>query len=99
MAGSPHLRTLIESELYSRQRDEIPTDDPIDLAIRGLYWGIGAGPEKFDTIPDADWLRIAKSDEHMLGAGTVRIWFEIIDDDTVELKFIEFTPNDPPDVS
>ena len=94
MSSRPQHKTLIETNLFTSQRDGLPSDAHLEDALRGLYWAISVGPDKFAGIPDTPWLRLAKTDDALLDAGTIRIWFEIPDDDTVELKFLEFTPSD-----
>ena len=95
MSTTPTHRTLRQSEVFSSALDHLPTDGPVAAALDGLIWGIATGPDKFDLIPDSNpGLYLAKTDDAFLGKGTLRIWFEIVDANTVELKFMEFLATD-----
>lgn len=58
--------------------------------FRGLTWGIAKAPHLFPEVDGYPGIRLAKSDADALPDARMMIWFQIKDDDTVYLWYIEY---------
>lgn len=88
------MRTLIESELYSREVARLGDVERLDDALTGVTWAISMMPEEFPILKGIGSLRLAKTERLKKGKSTVqlRIWFVIRDTHTVELLGIDWAP-------
>lgn len=92
MNGKFNARTLVESKPFTQKLQEISSIKNSDEAIAVLLWAISTKPEFFPVIPGTTQLRIAKTNFYER-EGTfippLRLWFKIVDEDTIELLYIE----------
>jgi hypothetical protein len=93
-------RTLVESELYTRQVAELEKEIArLDDILRGLLWGIALAPEIFPVVAGFSKLRLAKSREFQVPFAmplpVIQIWFSVSESGSIELLAIEREPEDP----
>lgn len=90
MAGN--WRELSESQEFTKQCEKLGRIEDIDSALRILLNRIATVPERFPFVPEHEPIRLAKTDESGVGGKKIpplRLWFEVIDENTVLLKAIE----------
>jgi hypothetical protein len=95
---NPKFRSLRHDHIYAEQELVIEAIPGADAVLRGLTWAIANGAEVFDAVPHLPHIRIAKSDQVLRSAGTlprIRIWFQILNDQEVLLKWIEAEADEP----
>ena len=91
---SSKWRTLVESELYTKQLSELGDPQYVDEKLRSLLWGIATTPESFELIPGTKRLCVAKTtifDDSEGRLVRLRLWFSIESGDDVLLRAIEKT--------
>jgi hypothetical protein len=83
-------RTLVESSTYRQQFTQIAEGKParLDDVLTGLTWSISERPESWPLIPGYRTTRLAKSDGYG-DTAKLRIWFRIVDENQIELRYIE----------
>lgn len=93
------FRTLVESELFTRQLQQLGDIERLDEILRGMLWGIALAPEAFEIIPGYRRLRLAKSREFDVPFSrplpVLQIWFIENELGQIELLGIEREPEDP----
>ena len=88
----PVFRQLVESEDYLDQHEKLGSVASLDEALRALYWSLTVRAEVWPVVPGFKRLRLAYTDM-VESRGRIkhglRIWFEIRDEHTVDLLYLE----------
>lgn len=90
-------RNLRESASFTEAVEILGGAEVIDEALEPLVLAIAARPETFDIIPGFQSLRMAKTDPIAYGDFDIpplRLTFRIVDDENVELLWIEPIPDE-----
>ena len=91
---SRHMRTLVESELYSRCSAAIQPDaHRLDEALRFPLAAIAEHPERFPRIPGTKLRRVRTN--QFPGAPALLLFFSIDNDDECTLWWLEKLPTPP----
>jgi hypothetical protein len=87
--------TLIETDEFIQQMEQIEQIAHVDEALEGLKWALSNNPEAFPILPNTRKLRIAKTIVYVregLVVPPLRVFFSIEDDYVVLLRWIEPRP-------
>jgi hypothetical protein len=92
MADGPRYRSFVETPEYSDQFESIAqtySDEVLERLLLGVFWGLATNPEQYDKIT---WnLRRARTMSFDQEDPRFDILFEIRDDDTIGLLWIQET--------
>lgn len=91
MAGNA-IRSLIETELYSRQLLTLGDLPFVDEALSAVHWALATRPEDFKVIPGFQQLRVCKTQQVNRGNQMIpplRIFFAPQGKTEVHLLYIE----------
>ena len=90
MADGTRHRTFVEAPQYSEQFETIAqtySDEVLETLLLGVFWGLATNAEQYDKIT---WnLRRARSTSFHPEDPRFDIFFEIRDDDTIGLLWIQ----------
>lgn len=92
MDGTFRGLTLIESELFTWQLEEIASHRYVDEALIGFWSAVCTNPEAFPIVPGRRELRLAKTGAYTrdgIEVPPLRLWFRILDENSVELLSVE----------
>jgi hypothetical protein len=94
MAGPSKLREIVENHLYADQLGRLGDIERLDDALSGSVWAISNLAEEFPIVPGTTALRVVKTEKLKVRGGMVqlRIWFTILNENQVELLFVEVVP-------
>ena len=95
--NKPKGRNLRESASFAEAVEILGGAEIIDEAMESLVLAIAARPEIFDIIPGFKSLRMAKTDPITHSDHDIppcRLTFRIVDDENVELLWIEQIPDE-----
>jgi hypothetical protein len=84
----PKLREVIEAATYRDQIGRIGGHQYFDIVVETLIWGIATNAEAFDPLPGFPELRMAMG-SHPFERHPIKILFRIVDDERLELLWIE----------
>jgi len=88
------VRSLIESEAYSRCCQEIEPDAPrLDEALRYPLFAVAQHAERFPEVPNTTLRRVRTNS--FPGAPALLIFFRIDDDNQCTLWWMEELPTEP----
>jgi hypothetical protein len=87
-----HLHEIVESDLFSKQLEDLGALPRIDEALRAVSWALAINPQVYAVVPGTKRLRLAKTDGFVFADGNsippLMIWFTI-EHDHVLLRSIE----------
>ena len=96
-AQQPRGRGLREEHSFTQAVAKLGGAKLVDTALETIYEALRLHAEGFDEVPGWEPIRLAKTLSVDWPAGSVpalRIWFEIIDDNTVSLLHVEIAEED-----
>ena len=87
------LRSLREEEEFTDRATLIEETRHVDEALEALTWALTNNAEQYPIIPGTGFiaLRLARTKRYRRGSFVVpalKVWFSILDDDTVLLRMI-----------
>lgn len=86
------IRTIVETNRFSKQCEALGGAYRIDQALDAIYWILSIHPEVYPVLPGLKSTRLVTTERFETPEGVVprlRVYFRILYEDGVELLWIE----------